>query len=79
MSFLGGLHGTVACRHLQHNTVHSTDKYHVKKKYKARIIWVDVATKTTGLTLQKQIVSGEAFDFEGLNVGDSFAGDQEML
>lgn len=79
MSFLGGLNGTVATRHLVHSSEYTTDKYHVKKKYKARILWVDVATKTAGVTLQKQIVSGQAFDFEGLEVGDSFSGKLAIL
>ena len=74
MSFLGGLEGTVSTRHLQNPGELTTDKYHLKKKFKARILWVDVATKTAGLTLQKQIVSGSSFAFEGLEVGDTFGG-----
>ena len=74
MTFLGGFEGTVSLRHLPSPGEFSTDKYHPKKKFKARILWVDVATKMAGLTIQKQIVVGSAHSFEGVEVGDSFAG-----
>lgn len=74
MTFLSGLEGTVSSRHLQNLSELTTEKYHPKKKFKARILWVDTATKTAGLTLQKQVVCGNAFTFEGVEIGDSFQG-----
>ena len=35
---------------------------------------MDVAVKTVGLTIQKQVVSGRSYQFEDLEIGDSFEG-----
>lgn len=74
MSFLGGFEGTVSSRHLPVLGELSTDSYHPKKKFKGRILWVDMATKTAGLTLQKKIVAGDSFSFQDVEVGDTFQG-----
>ena len=74
MNFLGGFEGAVSLHHLSSPSLHSTETFHPKKKFRARVLWVDVAVKTVGLTLQKQLVSGRAYQFEGLEIGDSFEG-----
>ena len=74
MSFLGCFHGVVSTRHLPTQREFSTDSYHVKKKYKARLLWVDVLGKAVGLSLQKQLVGGNSFDFSDIEIGDKFEG-----
>lgn len=74
MNFLGGFEGAVSLHHLPSPSLHSTEAFHPKKKFRARVLWVDVAIKTVGLTIQKQLVSGRAYQFEGLEIGDSFEG-----
>ena len=74
MSFLGGFEGAVGLHHLPSPSLHSTETFHLKKKFRARVLWVDVAVKTVGLTIQKQLVSGRAYQFQDLDIGDSFEG-----
>ena len=74
MSFLGGFEGVVSLGHLQTPSQHSTDGFKVKKKFKARVLWVDMAVKSICLTVQKQIVSGRSYRFDGIDIGDKFDG-----
>ena len=74
MSFLGGFEGAVSLHHLSSPSLHSTETFHPKKKFRARVLWVDMAVKTVGLTIQKQVVSGRSYHFEDLEIGDSFEG-----
>ena len=74
MTFLGGFDGVVSLHHLPDPSLHSTDSYHPKKKFRARVLWVDVAVKMIGLTIQKQIVSGKAYQFDAIDIGDIFEG-----
>lgn len=74
MSFLGGFDGVVSLCHLPTPSLHSTESYHPKKKFRARVLWVDMAIKAIGLTMQKQIVSGRAYEFDGMEIGDIFEG-----
>ena len=78
MSFLGGFDGVVSLHHLPSPSLHSTDTFHPKKKFRARVLWVDVAVKTVGLTIQKQIVSGRSYQFDGIEIGDIFDGSQVL-
>ena len=73
MTFLGGFEGVVGVKHLSEGD-HMTDNYPLKKKFKARVLWVNVADKSIGLTLQRQIVSGKAFGFHHVEIGDIFHG-----
>ena len=74
MSFLGGFEGVVSLHHLPSPSLHSTETFHPKKKFKARVLWVDMAVKTLGLTVQKQVVSGRSYQFEDMEIGDIFEG-----
>ena len=74
MSFLGGFDGVVSVQHLPTPSLHSTEAYHPKKKFRARVLWVDMAVKTIGLSVQKQIVSGRPYHFDGMEIGDIFEG-----
>lgn len=75
MSFLDGFTGTVAPQHLPSAYFHSLEKFKPKKKLNARLLWVDVAVKKVGLTLQRQLVEGRAHEFEGLEIGTVFEGE----
>lgn len=74
VSFLGGFDGVVSVLHLQTPSLHSTEGYHPKKKFRARVLWVDMAVKTIGLSVQKQIVSGKPHHFDDMEIGDIFEG-----
>ena len=75
MRFLGGFEGVVSLSHLQLSpSQHTTDSYKLKKKFKARVLWVDMAVKNICLTMQKQIVSGRSYQFDGIDIGDKFDG-----
>lgn len=74
VSFLDGFTGTVAPQHFPTPHLQNPESFQVKKKLKARLLWVDVAVKKAGLTLQKQLVGGKVFDFEGLEIGTVFEG-----
>ena len=77
LGFLGGFEGSTSWRHLA-SKQHSVEHYSVGKKCKARILWVDNASKKIGLTLQQEIVSGTGFTFDKLQIGDIFY-DAEVL
>ena len=70
-NYLGGFEGAVHFRHLS-NKEFSTDKFPVNKKLKARILWVDVFNKKSGLTLQREMVTGAGHQFKGMEIGDVF-------
>ena len=74
MSFLSGFDGVVSVHHLRAPSLHSTEGYHPKKKFRARVLWVDMAVKTIGLTIQKQIVSGRPYQFDSMEIGHIFEG-----
>ena len=74
VTFLDGFTGTVAPQHFPSPHLQSPESFTVKKKLKARLLWVDVAVKKAGLTLQKELVEGKGFDFEGLEIGAIFDG-----
>ena len=74
MSFLGGFDGVVSLHHLPSPSLHSTENYHPKKKFRVRVLWVDMAVKTIGLTIQKEVVSGRSYQFDGMEIGDIFEG-----
>ena len=69
VGFLGGFDGVVSVHHLQTPSLHSTEGYHPKKKFRARVLWVDMAVKTIGLSLQKQVVSGRPYHFDDMEIG----------
>ena len=71
LSFLGGFEGSTSWRHLA-SKQHSPEQYSVGKKCKARVLWVDIASKKIGLTLQQEIVSGTGFSFGKLQIGNIF-------
>lgn len=71
VTFLGSFSGAVGVRHLPEGET-STEDFQPKKKFKARLLWVDVPNKTMGLTLQKRVVAGRAFEFQGTEIGDIF-------
>ena len=73
VTFLGSFSGAVGVRHLPEGET-STEDFQPKKKFKARLLWVDVPNKTMGLTLQKRVVAGRAFEFQGTEIGDIFQG-----
>ena len=73
VTFLGSFSGTVGVPHLPDGEL-STEDFQVKKKFKGRLLWVDVSNKTVGLTLQKCVVAGRAFEFPGIEIGDTFQG-----
>ncbi len=73
MSFLGGFEGRVGLGHLPEGD-YSTESYPAKKKFKGRVLGVDVANKAIELTLQDQLVTGEAFSFGDVEIGDTFHG-----
>lgn len=74
MSFLDGFTGTVAPQHFPTPHLQTLDSFKPKKKMKARLLWVDMAVKKMGLTLQKELVEGKMFDFEGMEIGTVFDG-----
>ena len=74
MSFLGGFEGVVSLVHLPSLSLHSTESFHPKKKFRARVLWVDVAVKAVGLTIQRQVVAGKAYQFDDIEIGDIFEG-----
>ncbi len=77
MSFLGGFEGTVGLTHLPEGE-YSTEHYNPRKKLKARLLWVNVSSKAIGLSLQKQIVAGEAFKLADVEIGDIFHGEDRQ-
>ena len=74
MSFLDGFTGVVSTRHLISPLNHPLEKFQVNKKLKARLLWVDVAVKSVGLTLQRELVEGRTRHFTGVEIGDCFEG-----
>ncbi|XP_062503604.1 protein RRP5 homolog isoform X2 [Corticium candelabrum] len=69
VSFLGGFTGFVSNDHLSGGHI-STDCYKQSQKLKARIMYINFATKTVGLSLKKSIVENKPETFEELSVGD---------
>ncbi len=79
MSFLDGFSGVVSPQHLTTpGDEEALEKFQMKKKCKARLLWVDVSVKFIGLTLQRELVEGRSFKFEGLEIGDCFEGKERM-
>ena len=74
MTFLGGLEAVVSLRHLPSTREFTSEGYHPKKKYKARILTSNTSSKTVGLTLQRQIVAGTSFEFLDMEIGDTYQG-----
>ena len=75
MGFLGGFEGVVSLRHLPLPSQHSVSEgFPLRKKLRARLLWVDVGGKSLGLSLQKQVVSGTAYSFENVEIGEVFQG-----
>ena len=74
LTFLGGLEAVVSLRHLPSSREFTTDGYNPKKKYKARVLWTNASSKTMGLTLQRQIVTGLSFEFPNMEIGDIYQG-----
>lgn len=64
----------VALQHLPRDHDFSLEGFQPKKKLKARLLWVDMAVKGVGLTLQKELVEGRAYDFKQVDIGDKFEG-----
>ena len=71
LGFLDGFEGSVNWRHLATKRS-SVDKYKMGKKLKARILWIDMLSKTVGLTLQEEIISGIGFSFDQHQVGEIY-------
>ena len=71
LGFLDGFQASVSWRHLA-SKEHTVGQYKVGKKLKARVLWVDIASKTVGLTLQEEIISGVGFTFEEHQIGETF-------
>ena len=76
VGFLDGFEGVVSCQHLSAPSCQSTDKYQVGKKVRARLLWVNISTKTVGLTFQERLLGGTAYDFHGVEIGDKFEGER---
>lgn len=74
VSFLDGFTGTVAPQHFPTPHLQTLDSFKPKRKTKARLLWVDAAVKRVGLTLQRELVEGKAFDFDGVEIGTVFDG-----
>ena len=73
VTFLGGFEGSVGLRHLpSFNT--PPESLPPKKKVKGRLLWVDVERKKIGVTLQRALVEGRSFTFQGVEFGDVFEG-----
>ena len=64
----------MSLQHLSVPSDWSLDGYQVGKKVTARLLWVDVAVKRVGLTLQKRLVEGKGYNFQGIEIGDTFDG-----
>lgn len=64
----------VSIQHLSVPSSRSLDEFQVGKKVMARLLWVDVAVKAVGLTLQERLVEGKGYDFQGVAIGDKFDG-----
>lgn len=74
MTFLDGLLGSVAFQHFPSPSFLPVDNFKAKQKVKARLLWVDIAAKKVGLTLQRQLVEGHAHKFDGVEIGSTFEG-----
>ena len=74
MTFLGGLEAVVSLRHLPSAREFTTEGYHLKKKYKARVLMTNTSNKSVGLTLQRKIVAGKSFEFPDMEIGDTYPG-----
>jgi len=74
VSFLGGFEGVVSSQHLSSPHCHSTSDYPIGKKVKGRLLWVNVATKSAGLTFQDKLIGGVAYNFQGVEIGDKYDG-----
>ena len=71
LGFLDGFQASVSWRHLA-TKEHTVSQYKIGKKLKARVLWVNIASKTVGLTLQEEIISGVGFTFEEHQIGETF-------
>lgn len=71
VGFLNGFEGTISIRHAPDFDI---TPYPVNKKLRARIAWVDMGNKRTGLSLQKEIVSGLGYRFTGMEIGSIYHG-----
>ena len=74
VTFLSGFEGSVGLRHLPTWST-SPDSLPPKKKYKGRLLWMDVEGKTVGVTLQRTLVEGRSTSFSGVEYGDVFEGE----
>ena len=76
VTFLGGFEGSVGPRHLPSwDTL--PESLPPRKKVKGRLLWVDVEGKKIGVSLQKTLVEGRSFSFQGVEFGDVFEGESE--
>lgn len=73
VSFLGGFEGTVSLHHLPSSETPPTS-FTTNKKVKGRLLWVDVEAKKVGVSLQRTLVEGRSFTFQGVEFGDIYEG-----
>ena len=71
VNYLGSFEGVVNVRHLT-NHEFSLEKFTINKKLRAKLLWVDVLNKRTGLSLQRELVTGVGYQFKGMELGNIF-------
>lgn len=71
LKFLGDFEGSVSLAHLPVGKF-DIDLFPIGKKLKARLLWIDLLNKKMGFSLQTHIVSGMGYQFNDIEVGDTF-------